>query len=39
MKLGHIVKYRDVFTKFDNGSYRTILSAVIWIFVYENSLF
>ena len=28
MKLGHIVKYCDVF-KFDNGPYRTMLSAVI----------
>ena len=25
MKLGHIVKYRDVFFKFDNGPYRTML--------------
>ena len=31
MKLGHIVKYRDVFFKFDNGPYRTILSAVMAI--------
>ena len=30
MKLGHIfVKYRDVFFKFDNGPYRTMLSAVM----------
>ena len=27
MKLGHIVKYRDVFFKFKNGPYRTMLSA------------
>ena len=31
MKLGHIVKYRDVFFKFDNGPYRT--------FGNDNSLF
>ena len=29
MKLGHIVKYDDVFFKFDNGPYRTMLSAVM----------
>ena len=29
MKLGHIVKYHDVFFKFDNGPYRTMLSAVM----------
>ena len=29
MKLGHIVKYRDVFFKFDNGPYRTMLSVVM----------
>ena len=29
MKLGHIVKYSVVFFKFDNGQYRTILSAVM----------
>ena len=29
MKLGHIVKYHDVFLKFDNGLYRTMLSVVI----------
>ena len=29
MKLGHIVKYHDVFFKFDNGSYRIMLSVVI----------
>ena len=29
MKLGHIVKYHDVFFKFDNGSYRTMLSAIM----------
>ena len=29
MKLGHIVKYHDVFFKFDNGPYRTMLSVVI----------
>ena len=28
MKLGHIVKYHDVFFKFDNGPYRTMLSGV-----------
>ena len=25
MKLGHIVKYQDVFFKFDNGLYDTML--------------
>ena len=29
MKLGHIVKYHNVFFKFDNGSYRTRLSVVM----------
>ena len=29
MKLGHIVKYNDVFFKFDNGLYRTMSSRVI----------
>ena len=29
MKLGHIIKYNDVFFKFDNGSYCTMLSAVM----------
>ena len=29
MKLGHIVKYHDIFFKFDNGPYRTMLSAVM----------
>ena len=29
IKLGHIVKYRDVFFKLDNGPYRTMLSAVM----------
>ena len=29
MKLGHIVEYHDVFFKFDNGPYRTMLSAVM----------
>ena len=29
MKLCHIVKYRDVFFKLDNGPYRTMLSAVM----------
>ena len=29
MKLGHIVKYHDVFFKFTNGLYRTMLSAVM----------
>ena len=38
MKLGHIVKYHDVFFKLDNGPYRTRLSRVM-AFVYENSPF
>ena len=29
MKLGHIVKYHDIFFKFDNGPYRTMLSVVM----------
>ena len=29
MKLGHIVKYHDVFFKFDNGPYHTMLSVVM----------
>ena len=29
MKLGHIVKYYNVFFKFDNGSYRTLPSGVM----------
>ena len=29
MKLGHIVKYNDVFFKFDNGLYRTRPSIVM----------
>ena len=29
MKLGHIVKYHDVFFKLDNGPYRNKLSAVM----------
>ena len=29
MKLGHIVKYHDVFFKFDNGPYRTRLPRVM----------
>ena len=29
MKIGHIVLYHDVFFKFDNGLYRTMLSAVM----------
>ena len=41
MKLDHIVKYHDVFFKFNNGPYRTRLSAVnalcYKIFLSENS--
>ena len=29
MKLSHIFKYRDVFFKFENGLYPTMLSAVM----------
>ena len=29
MKLGHIVRYHDVFFKFDNGLYHTLLSVVM----------
>ena len=29
MKLGHIVKYHDLFFKFGNGPYRTMLSGVM----------
>ena len=28
MKLGHILKYHNVFLKFDNGQYRTMSSIV-----------
>ena len=38
MKLDHIVKYHDIFFKFDKGPYRTMLSAVM-AFVYENAPF
>ena len=42
MKLGHIVKYYDVFFKFDNGPYRTMLSAVmglcLWKFTVLNDV-
>ena len=31
MKLGHIVKYHDIFFKFDNGPYRIMLSVVMAI--------
>ena len=37
MKLGHIVKYHDVF-KFNNSPYRTCFQQ-LWPFVYENSPF
>ena len=37
MKLGHIVKYHDVFT-FDNGPYVPGFQE-LWPFVYENSPF
>ena len=29
MKLGHMVKYHNVFFKFDNGSYRSMLSELL----------
>ena len=29
MKLGHIVEYNDVFSKFDNGTYRTMPVVVM----------
>ena len=29
MKVGRIVKYHDVFFKFDNGPYRTMFSEVM----------
>ena len=38
MKFGHIVKYCDVFFKFDNGPYGTMLSAVMAL-CFENSRF
>ena len=37
MKLIHIVKYDDVFFKFDNGLYQTMSSVVMAL--YENSPF
>ena len=39
MKHGQIVKYDDVFFKLDNGPYHTMLSVIIWPFVYEKSPF
>ena len=42
MKLGHIVKYHDVFFKFDNGPYQTRLSRVmalcLWKFTIWNDV-
>ena len=42
MKLGHIVLYHDVFFKFDNGPYRTMLSVVmalcLWKFTIWNDV-
>ena len=38
MKLGHIIKYHNVF-KFQNGPYRIMPSGVIALFVNDNSLF
>ena len=35
MHFGHIVKYHDVFFKFDNGPYRTMHLVVMALF-YEN---
>ena len=29
MKIGHIVKYHDVFFKLDNGPYRTMVSVIM----------
>ena len=42
MKLGHSVKYHNIFFKFDNGPYPTMLSAVIalclWKFTVLNDV-
>ena len=42
MKLGHIVKVHDVFFKFDNGPYRTLLFVVmtlcLWKFTILNDV-
>ena len=42
MKLGHIVYYHNVFINFDNGPYRTMLSAVmalcLWKFTILNNV-
>ena len=35
MKLGHIVKYHDVFFKFDNGPYRTMPSVIIALWLWK----
>ena len=35
MKLGHIVKYHNVFFKFDTGPYRTSLSVVMAICLWK----
>ena len=39
MKLGHIVKYHDVFFKFSNGSYRTMLSVVMALCLWKFTIF
>ena len=38
IKLGHIVKYHDVFFKFDNGPYSTMLSAVMGLCLFKFTL-
>ena len=39
MKVGHIVKYYDVFFKFDNGLYRTMSSGVIALSSWKFTIF
>ena len=39
MKLGHIVQYLDVFFKFDNGPYRTMLSEVMALCLLKFTVF
>ena len=39
MKLGHIVQYFDVFFKFDNGPYRTMLSEVMALCLLKFTVF
>ena len=39
MKFGHIAQYYNVFFKFDNGPYRTLLSGVIVLWSWKFTIF